>query len=366
LSQRAYRQRQIDTIERLENVVAALRSATQDISKVSINLGHAELDQAVERALKLVGREPAKAVESFQQSGAHIQPKSNFTTNLGSHSSLHVFSDGFVADPKGISPARQPTSTLDGQHPPKIDLATAASAQAEDVPWREELPERGYSGGRMSPRLTYGLWFEPDRFMQLSHAPPDLMPYLGDGERTFAGMLFWGTSELGCWLLNYHTTTARRLNPGLAGSWGSATLVQAIFGMYFGIVQPESVIKCIRAKLELRKHGIMDMYDHDAVARLRHLVSQEVVRRVDSVRNYLGVLEVADYIRQRCVDGTLEGLDGAARNQDGIWSTTFVSELVKQLALQSVMFGDGPRFRVDAVNEILRTSLAESLARPSV
>ncbi len=43
----------------------------------------------------------------------------------------------------------------------------------------------------MSPRLTYGLWFEPDRAIRIVHPPRDIVPYVGDGMRSFAGAIFW-------------------------------------------------------------------------------------------------------------------------------------------------------------------------------
>ena len=47
------------------------------------------------------------------------------------------------------------------------------------------------SGGRMSPRMTYGLWFDPDRSIRVVHPPRDIVPYVGDGLSTLAGAIFW-------------------------------------------------------------------------------------------------------------------------------------------------------------------------------
>lgn len=45
----------------------------------------------------------------------------------------------------------------------------------------------------MGPRLTYGLWFEPERNLVAVTPPPDIMPYLEEAAKTFAGILFWRT-----------------------------------------------------------------------------------------------------------------------------------------------------------------------------
>ncbi len=49
--------------------------------------------------------------------------------------------------------------------------------------------------GRMSPRLDYGLWPDPDPVPKFYQPPDDIVPFIGAGMHTFAGHIAWACLE---------------------------------------------------------------------------------------------------------------------------------------------------------------------------
>ncbi|KAH8676390.1 hypothetical protein BX600DRAFT_432900 [Xylariales sp. PMI_506] len=360
LAQRAFRQRQVDALEKLEKEVAALRSVIRDISHISSTVGNPELNQAVRRAVEVAN------IESGQD--GHLRPLS---PNAGSRTNQRPVS------PEWINQFDGPKLLLQSDHyVPQSRISVAGRTFADRKYSRlfsaaealtnlpqvhvtgdtaEESLEAAYATGRMSPRLTYGLWLEPDSGIQLPSPPSQLLPYLGRGEHTLAGVLFWNTVELGMSLLD--GSRCDNSTPQQRDPIRCRALVNIMFGMCFRIESPNSVIKRIRLKLELRKHGRMGRYDHDASARLHALVLRDLAQRGESLHSYLSPLEVVDYIQKGCTRGTLEWLDYLAKargSQDGMHAmTTFVEALTSR----GILFGDGPRFRIEAVQEAFKIIL---------
>jgi hypothetical protein len=284
----------------------------------------AELDEAVTRALKVARLQPAPKDEATSSSGTSITYSS--------------------AQPVPYDSADGSTQAKDVSPPP---------LGQEKEAWH--VTSRGaYQGGVMSPRLTYGLLFEPDRYIRVSHPPAELMPYLGDGEHSLAGTLFWGTAELGCMILNQyqsHKTQSKPSSPSMA------QLADAIFGRCFRLEPQQVLVKRMSTKLRLRTSGSMDEYDHDASARLNYLVVQDLIQQGDALSNYLNAVQVVEYIRQRYASVTMERLETAARNRQEQANMKFMTRFVGELAVRCILFGDGPRWKVESVDSVVESSL---------
>jgi hypothetical protein len=197
LAQRAFRRRQIDTIRELREDNQALRDAIDDISRAAAaGPAHAhnrqsQLQAAIQNAFRVAGLDASLA---------------RSLADLGEDDD----SDPPLSTPGFPQPQQRQQGLLEGGSiDPSLDFmslgaplipTTAAATTGTNIysqlaaptspPYHTTASEAS-SGGRVSPRLTYGLWFEPDRAIRIVHPPHDIVPYIGEGMRSLAGTIFW-------------------------------------------------------------------------------------------------------------------------------------------------------------------------------
>ncbi|KAM7204721.1 hypothetical protein V8F20_003505 [Naviculisporaceae sp. PSN 640] len=291
-AQRAFRQRQINTIRELKDKNQELTDVIEKITQQAARFSRiknpsardrASLDTAIQEARSLAGVPPLKP---GNDGGAHIQgggslrpPTSN---NSVEKSTPVIYTTG--VDPNQ-APSRASSPSLIGSVEDMIfaqDFRKETAQNKEDSQW---LASRQYNshtdsyfpsqetgpttaitatGGRVSPRLTYGVWFEPDRFIRIINPPGDIVPYLGSNINTLTGALFWAGLGYGFTVLK--EVLRMRANSNLVRSMslsqnpGTLPLVTRLFGHSIEAAGPnadgEQILHdIIHARFTWRKQG---------------------------------------------------------------------------------------------------------------
>ncbi|KAK3328221.1 hypothetical protein B0T19DRAFT_461632 [Cercophora scortea] len=246
-AQRAFRQRQIDTIRELRDENQALKDAINEISRAATS-GDFALQRAIEKARRLAGLAPAGNSNRQTEDGSASETETEPTSRARADPIRQPPHSTISHDPAirgGIVPYSMPNSTAavtttaalppsissipllvlnpSQDHSPDPDpvsysptsddvsidgifasLGRSPDGQTSNSPAPSYPPRSPSSStssalgspGRMSPRLNYGLWFEPDRVIRLAHPPRDVVPYIGEGMHTLAGTLYW--AGMGC------------------------------------------------------------------------------------------------------------------------------------------------------------------------
>ncbi|KAK4446607.1 hypothetical protein QBC34DRAFT_146809 [Podospora aff. communis PSN243] len=197
LAQRAFRRRQIDTIRELREDNQALRDAIDEISRAAATgPAHAhnhqsQLQAAIQNAFRVAGLDAslARSLSDVGEDDDSDPPLNTPGFPQPQHQQQGLLEGGSI----------DPSLDFMSLGAPLIPTTAAATTSANiysqlaaptSPPYQTTSSDSSRSG-RVSPRLTYGLWFEPDRAIRIVHPPHDIMPYVGEGMRSLAGTVFW-------------------------------------------------------------------------------------------------------------------------------------------------------------------------------
>ncbi|KAK3374198.1 hypothetical protein B0T24DRAFT_289613 [Lasiosphaeria ovina] len=189
LAQRAFRQRQIDTIRELREENKALRDAISKLSQVTAGpaLVHGSNHDTLHHAAIHVSGFPGAGFELAEHAGdieAEYAPETHSNHSVATVKPSNHFQDFSTHNRTAFNLVHNTHFTSQAQAQ-AIQLAPFTTPAQHDSP----------PPGRLSPRLTYGLWFEPDRALKVVHAPPDIVPFLGEGVYSFGGAVFWTSAS---------------------------------------------------------------------------------------------------------------------------------------------------------------------------
>ncbi|KAK0629557.1 hypothetical protein B0T17DRAFT_653174 [Bombardia bombarda] len=444
LAQRAFRQRQIDTIRALRAENQALKDAISDISQaVPTHLAQARGDTgdgntssfqtAILNALDMAGLAPPwdrnqdsanddndgdnddnseddsnqqnNAVERYSPPANTIDP----TANLDDYSITYApypytNTDIQASLTAGLEQQQllQHSFQHSFQHSSEsaINATTSASTSASSG---------STTSGRISPRLTYGLWIEPDRALRMVSPPRDIVPYLGDGIHTLAGALYWAGLRYGRSALqavmsshnnassssgNHHhhqllpqienngriTTTTTTTTTTTASSHNDTAstvppplpplqpqhketpdlTVQRLFGnTTLRLTTPQTIHDVIDARFVWLRHGFIadDHPGRDPDASLRMFAGLVREFGAAALRAWMTPVDVEAFVRARLVamipggsdgDGWMPWAEALMGRGDGE-KVVGIRRLVGVMAENGVCFGDGPRWRADLV-----------------
>lgn len=217
------------------------------------------------------------------------------------------------------------------------------------------------SSGRVSPRLNYGLWVEPDWGLPIVIPPKDIIPYLNGAESSFVTKLYWRTLMLALSLLRGQRRRHRNLTPD------AAFLTQRIFGKSLQYDTGEVIAATIHARLGFRLKGQIEAShpgrDPVNALRLYDMIQSDLSMRGETMDHWLDARQVEQLI------GDVFGLDSVMLLQAASLETADAAtierttRLVEGLARHSVCFGDGPRYALQDVTIILHRVFNE---RPEV
>ncbi|KAM7216438.1 hypothetical protein V8F06_008151 [Rhypophila decipiens] len=214
MAQRAFRQRQITTIRDLKGKNQELVDAIEHVTRAAARFSRidspssydrASLDTAIKEARSLAGLPPVGQDDVIRVERDHWPPISNFMGLEPTQPSIPTAKDSDVSS-RDSSPPSQTVSVEDMVYQDFQNWTVQNNTRNQSLVTRQYNGNTDSyftsqetsapaittaTGGRVSPRLTYGIWFEPDRFIRVINPPSDILPYLGPNINTLAGAIYW-------------------------------------------------------------------------------------------------------------------------------------------------------------------------------
>ncbi|TGJ79955.1 hypothetical protein E0Z10_g8795 [Xylaria hypoxylon] len=225
--------------------------------------------------------------------------------------------------------------------------------------------------GQFSPRLDYGMWVDARRVVTIFEPPIGIIPFLGAGRYTFSGQLYWVCIEYLISLCRVVTTPhspalwftcqqGGRLSPGEA-----ETRLWTVLQHSPPVISVQMAQALAEAHREFRDHGYMNG-DSQSGPLLRRQVEVACVDRRD-LSVWMTITELEKHVRRQlgaeafsrlesaiaasCTASPSKAVDEDVRAVDEDVRTV-VRLLMKNLAESYTCFGDGPRWRVDAISAL--------------
>ncbi|KZL78379.1 hypothetical protein CI238_03489 [Colletotrichum incanum] len=348
-AQRAFRQRQITAINELREQNQAMQDAITSLARVAARLGSTELKDAVRHAQNAAGMENSDDVDdSYDEcvrygEPSRSQPKESSTAYLMNMSESGKFLDnGPTAN----------TLSFSGNY--QIPLSYRID-DGSSTPYKQSVAngqQLGYQSGRMSPRLSYGLFLERPLF-RLTNPPVDIMPFL-ESSTTLSSVVFWTGLVWGFKLLQ----------AALEGNRQAAATAQKIFGEIVPMKPDRTVLNGIHARLKFRNLGYVESdhpgYDPEGGIRIRNMMAQTCASNGTPLETYLRPDGAEEYIRNRLGEG-YRAIELGLKGQGSLEDLSRVRQLIEKMIRSSVCLGDGPRWRINRLGKVLDSWLEGSI-----
>ncbi|KAK2031967.1 hypothetical protein LX32DRAFT_236462 [Colletotrichum zoysiae] len=260
----------------------------------------------------------------------------------------------------GISdaPAADGDTELDGtwqcaRSPPVQSAQLNPPPPVADVP-----PDFAYRpgdeprGGKLSPRLDYGLWLETDRLVRIMEPPSDIMPYIGEGRHTMAGFIFWSTVDYTIDLWN-----ARSAAP-------ATRHLDRIFSSSRTLADREYVMSMAQLRLDYKQKGYMfrklsERADRSAMADLYKLVRHDYEVMGVPPRYWKTPAEVAGNLLGQLTPEETARFEAVLEGRGARADEEMMRAMSAWLVQNFVCFGNGPRWSNIAVSVGLGSWLGE-------
>ncbi|KAH6974722.1 hypothetical protein EDB80DRAFT_659092 [Ilyonectria destructans] len=328
-SQRAFRQRQITTINELRDRNQAMQSAIASLNRVTSRLGNAELNEAMRNVRQAAG------LDDLEEGDGHDDDQAI--------EELPVAQSGRTLPPSASS---HPL----GNHPVSaLPRAYHEQQNQQQYITASEHPY-GYQTGRMSPRLGYGLWLEYP--IRLRNPPIDIVPYL-ETTTTLSSVLFWSGLFWGF----------KILQAALGGNSGAAATAHKVFGEIVPMKPDRHILNGIHARLTFRKQGFIASdhpdYDPDGGTKMHRMMARTCEAIGTPLEAFLRPDQVESLWRERLGDEYRvieQALQGLGTPED----LSRVQRLIDRMVTGCVCMGDGPRARFEVVVTVLETWMNES------
>ncbi|KAJ4248817.1 hypothetical protein NW762_012655 [Fusarium torreyae] len=182
-----------------------------------------------------------------------------------------------------------------------FNTTEAAARACDDVSWSLDLPPA------TQYRLDCSMWLNPLHYMRISLPPQDILPYLGPGAETFAGLMFWSVmehSQSGCKTHISETSVKTGL--------GHCKATQSI--------KPSFVQTMAKARLEYKETGSISQ-EYRAAAEddlglvLCNLIEVDYCSRGKDPNLWLSCLAIEQRIQKVIGEAALNTLRKAANKQ---------------------------------------------------
>ncbi|KAI1458757.1 hypothetical protein F4805DRAFT_466611 [Annulohypoxylon moriforme] len=364
LAQRAFRQRQIDTIRTLEGENQKLRKAISDISAAA-RQGDVALSLAISTACRAAGlpvsdADDQPALTNSEDSGwssnddvVNVSPippapvpsddDNIFNYLIPSHDDKEVVDDWSQFFPTGDSDTHVSPNNLD-VFDSGIDMTTSPTLSNLNPPLNTTTDISTFT-------------FEPDRAIHLTNPPPDIVPYMGDGAYTLAGQMYWTAMAFGFQAIKAIISTS---TPPPA----AVDIVSDIFTHTLKHIALPKIMYLMHARLAFRRYGyfhlasdenweaIKSFLDPTGPSRIHALLSDSLHQAGVRKDDYLTPLNVERRLRDRFRDAypvfeaALRGRAMAAEH------VACMRQLMRVVSRQSLCFGDGPRWRPESVDAL--------------
>ncbi|KAI1455449.1 hypothetical protein F4805DRAFT_273736 [Annulohypoxylon moriforme] len=352
LAQRAFRKRQSNKVskdKRNETETSRrLRKAIEGIMKVARSDDRPELLRAIREAAEATGsdmRRLSEASNRRDEDGTATTESSCSSSNIGNY-----------VPASGI----QSTGTTD---------TTQGNTQrtfAWQESWADLRPNSqkstsfgmGLALERVKPRLDYGLWFDAGRFLRIDSPPLDIVPYLGEGMKTFAGRLFWNCGE---YLLDqcrraeaYSNTNPLVAREARQRIWNMVQHSPPLHNTRY-------IIALAEARREYRDRGYIEGNNPAGEADSAELLNEHVLadyeRRGDNAAIWLSPSGVENELRELMSDELYGRLERVLENWDlSDPLAEMIQSIIQIMSSSYICFGNGPRWRADRVAAIFNGS----------
>ncbi|KAJ9238117.1 hypothetical protein DTO169E5_4959 [Paecilomyces variotii] len=400
MAQRAFRQRQIDTINKLEEEVSLLRdsirkicqAATNELSSVnqkslflsslplqdSQQTAESELLKAIRYAGQIAGVDESVSMgnghESCSNQNLSSEQVSDSVDNQVPASDIPIGTEGWLLTDTSSSSTNIPPQPEDLDYladPIRNDVARTIPPQESHYP---SSLDTGLTTYNFDPLLPSSNSLPIPKYLKPKTLPFHMLPYMDRDADTFAGRIFWkslslafqyGTASLVPPPLQSNQHTERRTPNAEDEKTAHAS---KMLSQSSAIIGKEAALRRIGARLEFLRTGTLDtdspLWDADSSIQLRVLIEEDAQRRGEKMSDWLRIPDIVDYISSRCgmssfaqldalgtasVDGVgIDGIGRAAGQGGGL-----VTRLIEDIAWNASCFGDGPRYRAREVKEVI-------------
>ncbi|RYC87421.1 hypothetical protein BFJ63_vAg9730 [Fusarium oxysporum f. sp. narcissi] len=193
-------------------------------------------------------------------------------------------------------------------------------------------------------RLECSMWLDPLHYLRVSLPPQDILPYLGAGAETFAGLLFWSVME------HYQTVCTQH---------NSKTVIQK--GLKHSKatqdIKPSFIETMAKARVEYKQTGSISQAHAVAAEKdlglvLCSLIETEYRSTGKDPDQWLSCNGIEKRLRKTLSDDALETLRKAALGEGNAVLHYLLEDVKCRLYDSCVCFGDGPRWNVDVVDQL--------------
>ncbi|VUC30509.1 unnamed protein product [Clonostachys rosea] len=246
-----------------------------------------------------------------------------------------------MARTAGVSTSREGRQSLEDNLLINWHANTLVAGGKEESNGKSLLPYK-------SPKAHYnGMLLDPLHYLGISRPPEDVVPYLGAGSYTFAGRLFWSMLDHSQGRCDDHHEEPMEFHQRILGH------SQAMEGVSLSFAQT-----MVKARLQLKHAGyttadISPAAESDLAMVICTKVQQEYDMKGDNVARWLSCQAVEKHIHEILGGDSFTRLQGAFLESGCSFTKKVVKKLHCKLFDTFVCFGDGPRWTVDTVNELV-------------
>lgn len=194
-SQAGFRKRQAEANQHVRDQNLRLKSAIEKLIHATRGDEDPELLNTIFDVAEAAGVDAPRPVIGAQcdDDTTTIATTTTATTAVRPRPDKHVSGNG--------NNSRLLTSPVDGEEEEDITIDATTRDIVRKVGDHQASPS--YSSLLAPPvfsasppqRLTCGIWLDHLHYMRVSIPPDDILPYLGPGSKTFAGILFWSMMD---------------------------------------------------------------------------------------------------------------------------------------------------------------------------
>lgn len=386
-AQRAFRKRQIDTIQRLEGRLAVYANAFNDVRHALATLQSAfesslavqpELAPVttVQNAIATLKRSLSKigtaSISVAQRSGTS-QPRNEVSSPVYGNDVAEASVIG-TQYPSALAPV-----------PQQVDLAAPASqCYTTNTPdWNSTQHVANQTVAIPEPAVidTFSEW-QPEhpsappeivipspltQHVQQQVPFPDSIPYLGAAAQTIAGQIYWSTMQLA-----YNILSGQDIQSQLGRNMFQYTALFRSLG---------AIRTAVKARLVYKSVGVLlEQSDPLSIGTLSAQISDALRQNDTNPHLWLSAHEVEAYVRHKYLKQaprehatSAELIHAGSSNQTentNRWNeqtSTIIGSsmlgaitdcLVSQLGFHSVCFGNGPRYHVETIDSLITQQLS--------
>nr|RBQ94408.1 hypothetical protein FVER53263_21128 [Fusarium verticillioides] len=193
-------------------------------------------------------------------------------------------------------------------------------------------------------RLECSMWLDPLHYLRVALPPQDILPYLGPGAETFAGLLFWSVME------HYQTVCTQHnaktvIQKGLKHSKATQD------------IKPSFIETMAKARVEYKQTGSISQAHAVAAEKdlglvLCNLIETEYRSTGKDPDQWLSCIGIEKRLKKTMSDDSLESLRIAAHGSGDASLQCLLEDVKCRLYDSCVCFGDGPRWDVKIVDQL--------------